>query len=84
MEEMEENPEFGLVHYRCLSCYHHDLQGGDKQAADLTAMLIAIQNTPDFAPLHIKTTSTLLVKTFTNGIQNLERAGWFATKNATL
>ena len=55
-----------------------------KQAADLTAMLIAIQNTPDFAPLHLKTTSTSLVKTFTADVLNLEKAGWFGIKNTPL
>ena len=55
-----------------------------KQAADIMALIIAIQNTPDLAPLHIKTMSSALIKTFTTELPTLEQKGWFDTPNATL
>ena len=55
-----------------------------KPAADITALIIALQSTPDFAPLHIKTTSSALIKTFTEELTTLEQGGWFGTPNATL
>ena len=47
-----------------------------KQAAEITALIIAIQNTPGFAPLHIKT--------FTTELPTLEQKEWFDTPNAAL
>ncbi|KAK7683569.1 hypothetical protein QCA50_013407 [Cerrena zonata] len=55
-----------------------------KKAADLTAILLIAQSAPTFAPLHVVTTSSYVVKALTSEFTHWETNGWFGLENADL